>query len=90
MKIKTYILLILLCLALSVPGITQSESNSGRPTKQEKAYAMAQEQARENAQKSQQKAQKDTQKSQQKAQKAAQKSQKKAQKQWSQQHPSVH
>ena len=79
MKIKTYILLILLCLALSVPGITQSESNSGRPTKQEKAYAMAQEQARENAQKSQQK-----------AQKAAQKSQKKAQKQWSQQHPSVH
>jgi hypothetical protein len=89
-KITTYILFILLGLTLFVQGVAQTEVTSSQPTKQEKALALAQEQQREDAQKSQKKAQKSAEKSQKKSQKDAQKSQKKAQKQWNQQHPSVH
>jgi hypothetical protein len=86
----TQILVILLGLVLAVTGVAQTGATSPPLTKQEKAQALAQEQTREDAQKSQKKAQKDAQKSQKKAQKNTQKSQKKAQKQFNQQHPSVH
>lgn len=89
-KITTYILFILLGLTLSVQGVAQNEATSSPLTKQEKAQALAQEQQREDAQKSQKKAQKSAEKSQKKAQKNAEKSQKKAKKHWNQQHPSVH
>ena len=101
MKTATTILAILLGLALSARGVTQDDATSSPLTKQEKAQALAQEQTREDAQKSQKKAQKNAEKSQKKAQKSAEKSQKraqksaqkstkKAQKQWEQQHPSAH
>jgi hypothetical protein len=89
-KIRIYILFALLSMALSVSAAAQTNEPSALPTAQEKSRAMAQDQAREDAQKSQEKAQKNAQKSQKKAQKNAQKSQKKAQKQWKQQHPSAH
>jgi len=88
--VKTATLVILLGMALSVLGAAQDVATSSLPTAQEKAQALAQDQAREDAQKSQEKAQKNAQKSQKKAQKNAQKSQKKAQKQWNDQHPSAH
>jgi hypothetical protein len=80
----------LLGLALSVQIAAQNEVTSPPLTKQDKEHALAQEQTREDAQKSQKKAQKNAEKSQKKAQKNVQKSQKKSQKQWNQQHLSVH
>lgn len=88
MKVATIVSL--LGLALSVQLAAQNEVTSSPLTKQDKEQALAQEQTREDAQKSQKKSQKNIQKSQKKAQKNAQKSQKNAQKQWSHQHPSVH
>jgi hypothetical protein len=88
--VKVAIIVSLLGLVLSVQLAAQNEVTSSPITKQDKEHALAQEQTREDAQKSQKKGQKNAEKSQKKAQKNVQKSQKKAQKQWNQQHPSVH